>query len=159
MSRWVEISFDCLPLRSISRLDIPLDASPKFRERCLRVKRAMDKHGSYNSYFLYNAACTYRLLNHAEEGMIEFRFEGTVLTDGQDRKTESCDLVLVEMTRETCQWLSEPVVQWFTDTVPRSVAVEFDRYIEAGDLEQAKQRIERIEASNKESGGFLGMYL
>ena len=29
MDRWVEISFDCLPLRSVGRLDIPMDASPK----------------------------------------------------------------------------------------------------------------------------------
>lgn len=32
MDRFVDISFDCLPLRSIGRMDVPLDASPKFRE-------------------------------------------------------------------------------------------------------------------------------
>ncbi len=31
MNRWVEITFDCLPLRTITRFDIPLDASPKYR--------------------------------------------------------------------------------------------------------------------------------
>ena len=31
MQRYVEIVFDCLPLRSISRLDIPIDASPRYR--------------------------------------------------------------------------------------------------------------------------------
>ena len=37
MNRYVEISFDCLPLRSVGRLDIPMDASPKYRERCERI--------------------------------------------------------------------------------------------------------------------------
>ena len=27
MKQWIEISFDCLPLRTIGRLDIPLDAA------------------------------------------------------------------------------------------------------------------------------------
>ena len=56
MDRWVEISFDCLPLRGIGRLDIPMDASPKYQQRCERIKDAMERHGSFNSYFLYNAA-------------------------------------------------------------------------------------------------------
>jgi hypothetical protein len=30
--RYVEIVFDCLPLRSVGRLDIPIDASPKYRQ-------------------------------------------------------------------------------------------------------------------------------
>ena len=30
---YVDISFDCLPLRSVTRLDVPIDASPKYRER------------------------------------------------------------------------------------------------------------------------------
>ena len=56
MNRPVDISFDCLPLRSIGRLDIPLDASPKYRARCERIKAAIDKHGSHNAYYLYHAA-------------------------------------------------------------------------------------------------------
>ena len=32
MNRFVEITFDCLPLRSIPRLDIPIDASPRYRK-------------------------------------------------------------------------------------------------------------------------------
>ena len=43
MQRWVEVSFDCLPLRSIARLDIPIDASPKYRARCERIKAAMEE--------------------------------------------------------------------------------------------------------------------
>lgn len=158
MNRWVEISFDCLPLRSVGRLDIPLDASPKYRERCLRVKAALEKHGSHNTYFVYNAQCVYRLTNRDDAGMIQFAFEGTVLTDDDDRRTQRCDIE-VTLVRETCDWLTEPIVKWFSDTVTRSLAVEFDRYIEAGDLDQAKQRIEKLRAASDQSGGYVGMYL
>ena len=159
MTNYVDVIFDCLPLRSITRLDVPLDASPKYRQRCLRVKSAIEKHGSYNSYFLYNASCVYHLTNSPDRGAIQFRFEGTVLTDVEDLHAERCELALIELEHETCDWLTEPVVQWFSDTVARSVMVEFDRYIEAGDLEQTKQRVEQIEAASDESGGYVGMYL
>ena len=159
MTNWVEISFDCLPLRSIGRLDVPLDASPKYRERCQRVKTALAKHGSHNSYFLFNATCTYHLTNQTDHGTIQFRFEGTVLTDAEDRQAQSCDLPHVEMAGESCDWLTEPVVQWFADTVSHSVLVEFNRYIEAGDLKQAKQRLDKIDAASDQAGGYLGMYL
>ena len=158
MKQWVEIAFDCLPLRSISRLDIPIDASPKFRQRCQDIKDAMEKHGTHNSYYLYNAECTFHVTNHPDEGMIQFRFEGTLLTNPDDAKSESCDLK-VEIVRETCDWLTEPVVKWFYDTVQHAVLAEFDRYIEAGDLEQTKKRLEKIREESDESGGFLGMYL
>ena len=75
MSRWVEITFDCLPMRSVGRMDIPLDASPKFRERCERIKAALEHHGSFNTYYLYNAGCKFHLTNRDEVGMLEFRFE------------------------------------------------------------------------------------
>lgn len=158
MDRYVEIEFDCLPLRSIERLDIPLDASPKFQEHCLRVKEALEKHGSLNTYFLHNARCTYHLLNHPTDGMIQFAFYGTVLTDSEDLSSQGSDLT-VTLFKETCPWLSEPIVQWFSETVARSVTVEFDRYIAAGDLEKTKQRIAKIKAESDASGGYLGMYL
>ena len=158
MDRWVEISFDCMPLRSVTRFDIPLDASPKYRAFCETVKAAIEKHGSMNSYFLYNARCCYHLTNDANIGSIEFKFYGTVLTDEGDARTKRCDLS-VDLVGETCPWLSSPIVEWFQDTVARSVAVEFDRYISAGDLQQAKQRIERIQQASDEAGGFVGMYL
>jgi hypothetical protein len=50
-------------------------------------------------------------------------------------------------------------VDWFRETVPRSVAVEFDRYIAAGDLAQAVKRIERIQSEAERQGGYVGMYL
>lgn len=158
MNRWVEISFDCLPLRTVGRLDIPIDASPKYRERCERIKQAIDKHGSHNTYYLYNAQCIFHLTNHDELGMIEFRFEGTALTDSSDLKTERCDL-LIELVRETCDWLTAPVVKWFEESVSHAVAVEFDRYIFAGDLQKAKDRIAKVQAEVEQKGGYVGMYL
>ncbi|MDG2384308.1 MAG: hypothetical protein P8N76_21745 [Pirellulaceae bacterium] len=158
MNQWVEISFDCLPLRTISRFDVPMDASPKYRAFCDRIKAAIEQHGSHNSYYLHNARCVYHLLNDDQRGAIEFQFEGTVLTDRDDCHSRNCDLQ-VELLGETCDWLTESVVRWFCDTVSRSVAVEFDRYIKAGDLQLAKERIDRIQQESDDAGGFVGMYL
>ena len=158
MSRWVLIEFDCLPLRSVGRLDIPLDASPQFRGQCERIKRAIAKHGHHNTYYLYRATCTFHLTNQADFGSLTFDFEGTVLTDSSDLKAERCDLD-VNLTGETCSWLTEPMVDWFSRTVSHSVNIEFNRYIAAGDLEKTKQRIDAIQASSDASGGYVGMYL
>ena len=158
MDRWVEITFDCLPLRSVTRLDVPIDASPKFQTLCERVKQAIETHGSHNTYFLHDATCIYHLLNDPELGRLEFSFTGTALTDETDLKCRTCDLQ-VTLVRETCDWLTQPVVNWFAESVARSVAVEFDRFIQAGDLQRAKERIEEIQKAAEESGGYLGMYL
>ena len=158
MNRYVDITFDCLPLRTISRVDIPIDASPKYRARCERILKAMEAHGTFNTYYLYNARCVYHLTNHPEQGMLEFAFEGTVMTDASDRVTERSDLQ-VELIRETCDWLTEPIVAWFHESVRRAVQVEFDRYIAAGDLEQAVRRIQRLQKESDQHGGFVGMYL
>lgn len=158
MDRWVDLTFDCLPLRSVVRMDVPLDASPKFQAFCERVKAAIEQHGKFNTFYLYNGRCTYHLTNREDQGTIQFRFEGTVLTDEQDRHTVRCDLD-VGLLRETCSWLSEPIVEWLRETVLHSVGVEFDRYIEAGDLEQTRQRIEQLQAAADQTGGFIGMYL
>jgi hypothetical protein len=158
MDHWVQIEFDCLPLRSVGRLDIPIDASPRYRAFCERVKAAFDKHGSHNSYYLHNASCVFHLTNDPDIGLLTFRFEGTVLTDDQDLHSVHADLD-VALQGETCGWLIEPVVRWFQETVCRAVLVEFDRFIKAGDLEQTRQRIEKLQAASEESGGFLGMYL
>jgi len=158
MQRWVEIEFDCLPLRSVGRLDVPIDASPRYREFCERVKAAYDKHGAHNAYYLHNAKCVFHLTNDPNLGMLEFRFEGVLLTDESDLHATHADLD-VQLAGETCTWLTEPVVHWFQETVSRAVLAEFDRYIEAGDLEQTRQRIEKLQAASEEAGGFLGMYL
>jgi hypothetical protein len=158
MSRWVEIEFTCLPLRSVGRLDVPMDASPKYRQFCERIKAALERHGSHNTYYLYNAQCVFHFTNSPDAGTVAFRFEGTVLTNAEDLRTERCDLD-VSLARETCDWLTQPIVDWLAETVSRSVQVEFDRYIAAGDLEQAKRRIAEIQAKSDEAEGYLGMYL
>jgi len=158
MDRWVEISFDCLPLRTVGRLDIPLDASPKFRTQCERIKHAIETHGGHNTYYLHHATCVFHLTNDSTVGMLQFSFEGTVFTDASDQKAVRSDLA-VELDSETCDWLTEPIVVWFSKSVAYAVEVEFDRYIAAGDLGKAVERIEKIRAASDESGGFLGMYL
>ncbi len=158
MSSSVTISFDCLPLRSIERLDIPLDASPAFRTRCERILAAVEKHGKQNSYYLHTARCVFHLVNSDDIGMLEFGFEGTVLTGDRDQKTRGIDLN-VTLLHETCEWLSESIVEWFQETVSRAVTVEFDRYIAAGDLEKTITRVEKLQAESDAQGGFVGMYL
>ena len=90
--------------------------------------------------------------------MIEFRFEGTVLTDASDQKTHHCDLQ-VDLVREDCDWLTQPVVAWFAESVTRAAAPEFDRYIAAGDLAQTLKRIQQIQSQSDQTGGYVGMYL
>jgi hypothetical protein len=139
-------------------MDVPLDASPKFRAKCLRIKGALEAHGTLNTYYLHNAACTFHLTNDAEQGMLEFEFEGTVTTDDSDRRSVASQLT-VTLRRETCDWLTEPIVAWFHDTVRRAVEVEFDRYIAAGDLSRTMERLAKIRQEADERGGFLGMGL
>jgi hypothetical protein len=158
MQRWVEITFDCLPLRTVGRLDIPLDASPNYRALLERIKAAIETHGFHNTYYLYNARCIFHLVNSDSLGMLQFRFEGTVFTDAEDVQTDRCELQ-AKLECETCHWLSEPIVRWFEETVSYAVAAEFDRYIQAGDLEKAKQRVADIQAVSDDADGFLGMYL
>jgi len=155
---YVEIQFDCLPLRSIPRVDIPWDAPPESRARYQRVLDAVARHGLHNSYYLHNAHCTFHLTNDPKAGTVEFEFEGTVLTDAEDTRTRGSDLE-IQLGRETCDWLTQSAVQWLTQSVRRAVEVEFDRFIAAGDLERTKQRIAAMQAQSDAGGGFLGMGL
>ena len=157
-ARWVEIEFDCLPLRTVTRLDVPVDASPRYEQFVLRVKQALDKHGTLNSYYLYRAHCTYHLTNDPARGRIHFEFEGTVLTDSSDQHAKQTDLI-VRLEQETCSWLTEPIVEFFAESVRQAVLVEFDRYIQAGDLKKAEERIRQIQQQSDNAGGFVGMYL
>jgi len=158
VSRWVEVSFECLPLRSIGRFDVPVDATEEERDLYRRLRLAVERHGTHNVFYLHNGRCVYHLTNDDQLGRLEFRFEGTVLTDSEDRHTVGTDLE-VELEGEVCDWLVEPVVEWFRQTVGRAVQVEFDRYIEAGDLEKAQQRIERLRAQSDAGGGYIGLGL
>ena len=158
MDRYVDISFDCLPLRSVARFDLPMDASPKFLALCERIKRAAEKHGLHNSYYLHNAQCVYHLTNSPEVGTLDFRVEGTVLTDAEDQKAHHADLD-VQLCGETCDWLTEQVVAWFRETVCRAMLLEFDRFAAAGDLQRTVARMERLQAQMEAKGGFMGMGL
>ena len=156
--QWVEIEFDCLPLRSVNRLDAPIDASPKYAAFVQRVKSAIETHGSHNSYYLHRGSCRFHLTNASDRGEISFHFEGTVLTGQEDRKTRAIDLS-VDLKSETCGWLSQPIVEFFAESVQHAVLVEFDRYIEAGDLSKTEARMEKLAEQNELSQGFVGMYL
>jgi hypothetical protein len=37
--------------------------------------------------------------------------------------------------------------------------LEFNRYIQAGDLQKVQERLDRIQRASDEAGGFVGMYL
>lgn len=158
MSHAVHIQFDCLPLRSFSRLDVPVDAPQEDQEMIARLRAALAKHGSHNAYYLCNGQCVFRLTNHEQIGTVAFRFEGAALTGPDDMKTRSVDL-RVELEGEVCDWLSAAAVDWLAETVRQAVRIEFDRYIAAGDLERTKRRVEQIEADSIAGGGFLGMGL
>ncbi|GAB6164561.1 hypothetical protein JCM19992_05610 [Thermostilla marina] len=155
---YVEIAFDCLPLRTVARLDPPLDASPAFLALFDRVVKAIEKHGRHNTYYLHHATCVFHLTNDPQIGMLEFAFEGCVMTDSLDRQTIACDLD-ISLKRDTCDWANARVIEWFHETVRRAVMVEFDRYIAAGDLQRAIERLERLEKEADEHGGYLGLGL
>lgn len=157
MDTLIDIAFDCLPHRSVGRVDIPLDASPEFCSRLEHLKRSIDKHGVENAYFLYNSRCVYHLANSDIEGMLRFSFEGTVLTDRSDAKAASADLA-VELVSETCGGVPAVVLEWFCGVVERAVLVEFDRFITAGHLEQ---RVNELDAMTHlaELSHFKGMNL
>lgn len=158
LGRWVEVKFDCIPLRTVEKMTIPEDASPKLAQKLARIQSAKATHGTLNTYYLHNASCVFHLTNNPAVGMFQFNFEGVLLTDNQDMKSHSCDLQ-VELARETCSWVNQSIVDWLAETVQRAVLVEFDRYINAGDLSKTIQRMEAIQKASEESGGFVGMYL
>lgn len=158
MTNWVEIAFDCLPLRSVNRVDAPLDASPKLAAKMLRIKQAIESHGSHNTYYLHNATCRFHLTNNPEIGSIAYKFEGTIFTNTEDLKAIRTELT-VSLDRETCDWLNQSIVDWLSESVHRAVVVEFDRYIAAGDLAKTRERLAKIEQTLDDSQGYVGMYL
>jgi hypothetical protein len=153
----VDIAFDCLPLRSVGRVDVPLDASPAYRARCERLQQAIDKHGTQNAYFLYNTRCVYRLANSDIEGMLRFSFDGTVMTDHGDGKADRADLT-VELTAETCGGLPPEVLAWYGRVVERAVLIEFDRFIAAGSLADRVAQLGQLD-SIQDVTDFAGMHV
>jgi len=154
----VDITFDCLPLRSVGRLDPPLDAPPEVVEFSRRLREATAKHGLHNTYYLHHARCVFHLTNDPHVGTVAFSFEGIVLTDAEDMKTVGSDLD-VEFQGEVCDWLDAAAVRWLAETVRHAVRIEFDRYIAAGDLLRTIARIEELRVEIEKNGGFLGMGL
>jgi hypothetical protein len=152
----VDIAFDCLPLRSVGRVDVPLDASPAFRARCEHLKQAIDRHGTENAYYLYNARCVYRLANSEVDGMLRFSFAGTVLTDISDCRADRADLT-IELAGDTSGGSMAPeVLAWFRHAVERAVLIEFDRFISAGQLAARVSQLGHL-ASLSELPDFAGM--
>jgi len=127
----VDIAFDCLPLRSLARLDVPIDASDALRHRAGLIQRVVEEQGADRTYYLYNAHCVFRFANSEIEGACRFEFEGIVRTDAGDRKCVSADLQS-RLTSETCGGLPDAIKVWLYDRVRQAVIVEFDRFIAAG---------------------------
>lgn len=137
----VEIQFDCLPLKRVGRVDVPLDASESFRKRIEHLKRMVEKHDAGRAYFLYDARCVFRTANSDVEGLLRFEFEGAVLTDAGDRKTAAVDIES-RLTSNTCGELPPAVLSWLAERVEAAIAIEFDRYIAAGQLEAREAEFE-----------------
>ncbi|HMP07213.1 MAG TPA: hypothetical protein PJ982_12750 [Lacipirellulaceae bacterium] len=129
----VDVVFDCLPLRAVGRVDVPLDASDRLRQRLERLQAAMTAFGPERTYFLYNAHCAFRFANSEVEGSCRFEFEGAVRTDAGDRCCAETHLD-VWLTGETCGGAPPEVEAWLADRVRRAVAIEFDRFLAAGPL-------------------------
>jgi hypothetical protein len=127
----VDIEFESTPLRSVGRLDVPLDASDLLRSRAERMQAAINAYGTDRTYYLHNARCVYRFANSDVEGICRFEFEGVVRTDAGDRKCEAADLQ-VRLVSETCSGVPESVEAWLAEQVRRAVIIEFDRFIAAG---------------------------
>ena len=139
-------------------INVPLDASPGYRARLERMQQAAGRHGTRNTYYLTNGSCTFQFTNDPTQGWVRFALEGTVITDDADTRTVGSDLT-IRLDRETCDWLTQPAVAWLTLSVRHALEAEFDRYIAAGDLARAKERLAREQAASDASGGFLGMNL
>jgi hypothetical protein len=127
----VDIAFDCQPLRSIARLDVPLDASDKLRHRAGLIKGAVETYGAERTYYLYNARCVFRFANSEIDGICRFEFEGVVRTDAGDRKCELAELE-IHLVSETCGGVPEAARDWLTGRVREAVRIEFDRFLAAG---------------------------
>jgi hypothetical protein len=151
----VDIVFDCLPLRSVPRVDVPLDASPAFRARSEHLRQAVERYAGENAYFLYNTRCTYRLANSDIENMLQFSFDGTLITDRSDGKADRDDLDVV-LTAETCGGLPPAVMEWFRRIIERAVLIEFDRFIADGRLAERFSELGTVDSIN-DVAGFAGM--
>jgi hypothetical protein len=155
MTPVVDIAFDCLPLRSIGRVDIPIDASPAYRARCEQLLQAIATHGNTNAYYLYNTRCVYRLANSDVDNMLRFSFDGTLLTDRSDGRADHADLD-VRLVSQTCGEMPVEVLAWFHRVVQQAVLIEFNHFIAAGSLAEQVQKLGTIDSVH-DIAGFSGM--
>lgn len=151
MDTAVDISFSCLPLRSVGRLDVPIDASGTYRIRYERLREALKSHGAERTYYLYDAHCGFHLANSEIEGMVRFDFEGIVRTDASDALTDHVELD-VKLASETCAGIPAEVEAWLTQRVKKAVAIEFDRFIAAGQLAGRASELGQLERLSDLSG-------
>ncbi len=152
MSRPVEIAFDCLPLRSVGRLDAPLDASPRDRQHVERIQAALQQHDVERAYYLYNAHCTFHLANSDIEGMVRFELDGVLSTDSGDARAQTADLRL-RLVAQTCGEVPREVEAWLGKAVHRAVCIEFDRYIAAGERDRCVEQLEEQSPAGFEGQG------
>ena len=81
-----------------------------------------------------------------------------MITDDRDTHTVGSDLT-VALSKENCDWLNQPAVNWLALSARRAIEVEFDRYIAAGDLGRTLERLATEQAAIESGGGYLGMNL
>jgi hypothetical protein len=151
----VDISFDCLPLRSIGRVDIPIDASAAYRARCQQLLEAIARHGNTNAYYLYNTRCVYRLANSDIDNMLRFSFDGTLVTDRSDGRADHADLD-VRLISQTCVEMPVEVLAWFHRVVEQAVLIEFNHFIAAGSLAEQVHKLGAVDSVH-DIAGFSGM--
>jgi hypothetical protein len=151
----VAIVFDCLPFRLVGHAGLPLDASDEQRALWRRFRAAMTKHGTANTYFLYNADCTFHFTN-SESGFVRYLFEATVRTDETDSKPTEIDL-LCRLAESDFDRIGPEVNDFFRHAVERAVLAEFQRFIDAGNLKRALAQQEHILREWDRNRGFVGM--
>ena len=154
----VSIVFDCLPFRRVSHAGMPLDASDEQIALWKRFRAAMTKHGTKNTYFLYNADCTFQLTN-GPASRLRFLFEGTLCTDENDERPIEADLVSRLADNELAVPLSDDVLGFFEAVLRRAVMEEFGHFIEAGNLKRTLDQQEQVLRQWDENRGFVGMYI
>ena len=156
MSDAVQILFECLPFRLVGHAGLPLDASDEQHALWRRFRAALTKHGADNTYFIYNADCTYRLSN-SDGAILRFIFEATVRTDAKDERPVDIDLVCQPAQADFPLPLAPAVMDFFREAVRRAVLAEFQLFIRAGNLKRALAQQEHVLREWDRTRGFVGM--
>jgi hypothetical protein len=151
----VTIVFECLPFRLVGHTGMPLDASDEQQALWRRFRAAMAKHGTANTYFLYNADCIFKLSN-GPDGFVRFVFEATVKTDEKDERPIDIDLAC-RLAESDFERISPEVQNFVREAVRRAVLAEFQLFIDAGNLKRALAQREHILREWDRTRGFIGM--